>query len=400
MRSITSHLRRAQSSGYRRNLHVKIEFNALTSLRGIAASCTVLLHLLSIWAGVFPAFKNWVLFRSFALHSYLFVDFFFVLSGFVMTHAYGRVFVASVSMRDYKKFMLARFARVYPLHIVVLLVYVALAAAGVKQTEENPNWSVTANVLLVHAMGFFSRPTWNQPSWSISVEWWTYIVFPFAAAFAHRYARKIRTSAFLVLGMSLFAVLAQYFGSADLTVGFAFIRCLIGFFSGSCLYLATMNKRAVSGAGIIGNGALVTVVLAFIFAPSPLADIVSFAAFCVLIYAVSSNSKEKQWLDHPALVWIGDISYSIYLWHGLLLHVFAKALGTISSWSTVPQQHQVAFFLTALLVFEICILVLAHLSYKFIELPARNILRRRNQKGVELPVVIERLPQEANTANG
>ena len=91
------------------------KFDALTSLRGIAALCTVLAHLIVIWGDVFPALQQGSLFRDFALHTYLFVDFFFVLSGFVMSHAYGRHFADAVRPGSYMRFLRARFARVYPL---------------------------------------------------------------------------------------------------------------------------------------------------------------------------------------------------------------------------------------------------------------------------------------------
>lgn len=375
MLPVASHPDYVQSPAAPATAPTRTEFDALTSLRGVAASGVILVHLLPIWGSVFPALNNWTLFRTIAIHSYLFVDFFFLLSGFVMTHAYGKFFEGEVRAGDYKKFMLARFARVYPLHIVVLLTYVALAALGMKQSQENPEWSITANLFLVHAMGFFDRPTWNWPSWSISVEWWTYMIFPFALAFAHRHSAKSRPAILLVAGVLLFAAFVQYFGSSDLLVGFAFLRCLIGFFTGACLYRVIMSSRSLPYAGVIGNAALATVLFAFAFIASPLADMICFVAFCILIYAASKNTNEKNWLNYPALVWVGNISYSIYLWHSLVLHVFAKAIGVFSASNTMPQQYPVAFFILALLAFGVGILAVSHVSYKLIELPSRNMLR-------------------------
>jgi peptidoglycan/LPS O-acetylase OafA/YrhL len=53
-------------------------------------------------------------------HMYLMVDFFFILSGFILCHVYGKYFAESVSRKEFKKFSIARFARVYPLHFATL----------------------------------------------------------------------------------------------------------------------------------------------------------------------------------------------------------------------------------------------------------------------------------------
>lgn len=358
-------------------LDANFKFDSLTSLRGIAALCTVLIHLLAIWGANFPAFKDWTLFRQFALHSYLFVDFFFVLSGFVISHAYGKIFVKSLNFGNYVGFMRARFARVYPLHFTLLIVYVALAAAGVKQTQENPEWSIVANLILVQAMGYFSHTTWNQPSWSISVEWWTYIIFPFAVPLAFRYIRRRAAVCCLIISIIMFATLSTHFGSADLTVGFAFFRCLIGFFAGSCLYLVVRNYGHIWVTHAFLNSVLVAIVLTLTFVPSPFSDIFAFVGFCTVVYAASKSGSDRHWLRRPVLIWIGEISYSIYLLHSLLLHVFAKMMSAFEKFSVFPERHQIVFFLIALTLFEVAILLLANLSHKFIEQPARKLLSPR-----------------------
>jgi peptidoglycan/LPS O-acetylase OafA/YrhL len=339
----------------------------------------VLAHLVVIWGDVFPVLQARSLFRDFALHTYLFVDFFFVLSGFVMTHAYGRHFAHAVGPGSYMRFLRARFARVYPLHLLLLLVYVGLAAIGFKQTQDNPDWSITAHLLLLHAMGFFSHTTWNQPSWSISVEWWTYMVFPFAVPLARRHASKTVAACALVVILGLFAFLALHFGSANLTVGFAFFRCLIGFSAGACLYAIVRYWHTASFGKGAANVALAAVFAVLLFVPSPYADMLAFLCFCVLVVAASKGQGGSHWLHHPVLVWIGDISYSIYLWHSLLLHVVAKALGAAGRAFPFAHDHPVLFFLAGLVGFEVAILVLAHMSYRFIELPLRTFLGPKKQ---------------------
>jgi len=361
----------------RRDIDATYRFDALTSLRGLAALCTLMVHLVTVWIVVFPALEKWEYFYRFSHHSYLFVDFFFILSGFVMCHVYGRAFSVDVSVSGYMKFMRARFARIYPLHLVLLAIYVGLASIGIKQTTENPEWSILANAFLVHALGMFDHTTWNIPSWSISVEWWTYVLFPFVAVFAQRYMRA--GAAVLALGMSIasFILLATYHGSMSITVGLAFVRCLIGFTAGACLYTIFLTHRGVRLARRINLAILVAIFIVLACLPSPVSDILAFIGFCSLVYVSSNDVDQRDWLHHPILIWLGDISYSIYLWHTLLLHVMAKIMLKLKGEHTWSDGEQLAYFLVALLAFEVLILLLAHLSYKFIELPARNFINAR-----------------------
>lgn len=351
-----------------------VKFDALTSLRGIAALCTVLAHLVVIWGDVFPWLQEESLFRDFALHTYLFVDFFFVLSGFVMCHAYGRHFSDAVGAGSYLRFLRARFARVWPLHVLLLMLYVGLAAIGIRQAQDNPAWSIGAHLLLLHAMGLFQHTTWNQPSWSISVEWWTYILFPFAVPLARRWFAPAAAPFVLPVILGLFAWLALHFGSANLTVGYAFFRCLIGFAAGACLYAIVRQRRAARSFDAVASGALVAVFAVLLFMPSPYADMLAFLGFCALVFAASAGTGGGHWLHRQALIWIGDISYSIYLWHSLLLHVFGKAAGAAGRALPVAREHDVLFFLAMLALFEVAILALAHASYRFIEVPLRTFL--------------------------
>lgn len=355
----------------------RYRFEALTSLRGLAALCTLMVHLVTIWTVVFPAITQWEYFYRFSKHSYLFVDFFFILSGFVMCHVYGRAFSKDVTLPGYAKFMRARFARIYPLHLLLLAIYVALASLGFKQTFVNPEWSILANAFLVHALGMFDHTTWNIPSWSISVEWWTYVIFPFVAAFVQRYMRPRFALPALGVSITLFILLAMYHGSMSITVGLSYVRCLIGFSAGSCLYAIISTRQAIRPIARINLAILLVIFVVLACLPSPVSDILAFIGFCALVYVCSNDSDRRDWLHHPILIWLGDISYSIYLWHTLLLHVMAKVMLTLKGNQTWSNSEQLGYFLLALLAFEVLILLLAHLSYTFIELPARNFINAR-----------------------
>src|SRR5437879_1722827 len=91
-------------------------FPGLTALRGIAAILVVLFHAPN-WG--FSAY--FVSVTQFAARGYIWVDLFFMLSGFVMAHAYGGRFIAK-SRGAWRAYLTARVARVYPLHLLILLV--------------------------------------------------------------------------------------------------------------------------------------------------------------------------------------------------------------------------------------------------------------------------------------
>ena len=155
----------------------------LTPLRGIAALLTVIFHVdLMVGGGgdMLLKFKD----SMFINRLYLMVDFFFILSGFIMLHVYGQWFAAEVTSPNFKRFTIARFARVYPLHFAtlvycILLKLFFLAMGGVSQSPMdavcNNFWTIPSHLLLIHSMNVNEWFTWNNASWSISTEWWSYV---------------------------------------------------------------------------------------------------------------------------------------------------------------------------------------------------------------------------------
>ncbi|MEO0688012.1 MAG: acyltransferase, partial [Cyanobacteria bacterium J06649_11] len=152
--------------------HSKTHYAVLDSWRGIAACMVVFCHLRQEINGHLAPL-------DFIKNAYLFVDFFFVLSGFVISHAYAsRLNTKS----DLWQFMKLRFARLYPLHLFMLGAFVAFEVArmviGMGTTDApafSGNTSISAffsNLFLLHGMGIQDSLTWNTPSWSISTEFY------------------------------------------------------------------------------------------------------------------------------------------------------------------------------------------------------------------------------------
>src|SRR5438477_9139741 len=136
---------------------------------------------------------------------YLAVDMFFVLSGFVITHAYKESFAQRVTGRHYSDFLKARVARIYPLHITVLLLFVATATAEraasyalrgsfepIPLLGERSLGGLLANLVMLQ--GLWARElSWNDPSWSISLEFLAYLLFPVFFPVLRRAGRAAKT---------------------------------------------------------------------------------------------------------------------------------------------------------------------------------------------------------------
>ncbi len=152
---------------------------ALTGLRGYAALWVVLSHasFTDSLSAPLAARLNWGRADGVLRHEYLAVDLFFVLSGFVLTHAHARELDGGVDGRSYVRFLLLRLARVYPLHLLALVAAVLIAQV-VPSHLENTAGSLVLNILLMSSWGFCSTLSWNGPAWSLSSEWLAYLVLP------------------------------------------------------------------------------------------------------------------------------------------------------------------------------------------------------------------------------
>ena len=106
------------------------------------------------------------------------MDFFFILSGFILAYVYRPGF-ANGKYRFFD-FILARIARIYPVHLVTLLFWVGLGAwSGFLWSHDRfgiPGF--VSNLLMIHAWNVLPQNTWNFPAWSISAEWFAYLIFP------------------------------------------------------------------------------------------------------------------------------------------------------------------------------------------------------------------------------
>lgn len=318
-------------------MRATLRFEALDSWRGLCALWVVLYHFRAV-----SHVYDWLWVRT----GDIAVDFFFVLSGFVLTHAYGNE-LESNSARW--RFLIRRFGRLYPLHFVTLVAVLCLECARWAAettlnaplgrpafTGDTTPWALPANFLLIHALGLFRDFTWNIPSWSISVEWILCLTFA-ALSFARKsqlYSLLLAATGFII---TLWMSSLSWYPPEGYT---ALVRGIYGFFLGSLVYeiFSFIRDRDISIPGWIEWLAPPILTLAVLSKDWQMPAITPLLfGLLVFIFAAESGAISHT-LKKSALSYLGKISYSIYLIHYVLVLVafgVASLIGKMASISAV-----------------------------------------------------------------
>lgn len=296
------------------------------------------------------------------LYGWLFVDLFFVLSGYVFAHVYlGRGLLAREG--DLRDFAVARFARLYPLHLVMLIIS---AAAYWGANPANTPLAFAGHLLMVQAAVRPVAHSFIGPSWSLSVEVACYFLFAMAAISGARTLRLV-TGGAVLFGLALLLANASAQGpwAAD-----GFPRGFLGFFVGQVLWHGRAILARVPGWALLGSMALG----AALPPEGPWGAIVPFA---VLVFpAAVVLALRTAWLESPVLLWLGDRSYAIYLIHLVPRDLYLRGHGQLGG--------SAAEIVLGHLVFAGVSLILADIALRWIEMPARRQIRaaweRREQR--------------------
>jgi peptidoglycan/LPS O-acetylase OafA/YrhL len=346
------------------------ELRALTGARGIAAWFVVLFHLRYLWRdGGGPDGP--------LSYGFLAVDFFFVLSGFVIALTYADRLRAE-GIAGIPEFLRRRIARVWPLHLVCLagaVVFALLIATlGKPDWGQYPPAELPLHLLLLQNWGLTDRLTWNVPAWSISCELAAYIIFPWLS-FAIDW-RKLPTPV-LILAMIAFALaLHAIFMAAgatdigDVIERFGVVRCLAEFAIGTiacALWLRWRDKPLAPALAATATGAMLIGLCLTRILPDTIALPLAFAAL-VLLLALTSGMRGNL-LESGPVHYLGEISYATYLGHWMLWMGFKLAF--------VPKE---GMGLGLFALFAAMTLALSVLLYHGIERPAQKWVN-----GLKLP---------------
>ena len=296
--------------------HPAAEIRSLTSLRGLAALAVVLQHYSSgaqEWSGtVIP---------SLAPHGYMAVDFFFVLSGFIMAYTYSGAFQAR-GWRAYPDFVVRRIARVWPLQAAVVLALCA-AELGRRMAVGDPDpfgayaaSDVVANLLMLQ--GFGIGRNMNGPSGTVSQELAAYLLFPVLLALVLGRGRALAAAA---VGAATLVVAAEALRHPPLSLASREVsdmvpRCFAEFALGLGIYRLYAGRPP----GWFGTDACAFGLAAAAAASLLLGlDLPAALLFPGIILAFAHNrGQAARLVDARWAYGLGVMSYSLYLVHNPL----------------------------------------------------------------------------------
>jgi peptidoglycan/LPS O-acetylase OafA/YrhL len=348
----------------------------LDSLRALAAIGVVGWHYVSH----FGAAPLPYLMAPFYRHGELLVDFFFVLSGFVLARAYWndqRSATFANNVRD-------RIARLYPLHLTTLCAVAVMQWVLVNHLASPPfvylyndTYDFALNLLLLNRTGLERGLSFNGPSWSISTEFVVNILFLAAIALPRNIARAGVFGLFAVI----LAVILKG-GLINDTAGPGpsndLLRTIIGFVCGIALHRVHSHwQPRINLNGGFADGLAIAAACAFL-CYSPQGDLAGLLhlvivaiGFPALIVGAIHGRAVRWVLTLRPLVYLGTISYSIYLVH------FPLQLGVhlVSVVFLDRMPYDSGFFLVG---FFVTLVGLASVTYHLIEVPGRKLLRKRS----------------------
>ena len=337
----------------------------------------------------------------------LVVDLFFVLSGVLIAKAYTQKLSQVSAIPDY---IVRRFGRIWPVQAATLAILVGyelgklalrrwgglafssppFSAGGLDIVEAIPT-----NLLLVHSLGIHDRETWNFPSWSLSVEFATYIVF---AAFCLVAPATRRTLALMTVlaSVAILVLVAPYHMRS--TFDYGIFRCLAGFFAGTLCYdvIRRQPLPAWPWPTFVEVGAVVLVGVWLALSVGTYAAFAAPLVFCLFILAfIPQRGLLSRVLLTPPLQFMAELSFTIYMVHAIVLlfllavvHAYERFMrtpmfvtkvnplaGHPGANLTISVVHIDSSLTMALIaaVYVSIVLAVSYLAYRYVERPGRSI---------------------------
>lgn len=362
-------------------------FAALDGWRGVCAILVALFHLSAAsHIFYFPPVR----------HAGVFVDFFFVLSGFVLAHAYRDRITTPDGVAD---FLIRRVGRLWPLHIFMLSLFIGLecmkwgamsllqvTAGDAPFTGPTTPSAIVTNIFLIHSLGIHSTYTWNGPSWSISTEFWANVVFGLTLL---AFRRHLLLCSLIIIALSIGTLEIFNNGSLGATYDYGIFRCLYGFFTGVITYMLherlrkgeTPLSNLVEIATLVGIGVYVS---CLDLMPTDMFVPIVFG-FAVFLFAREGGVVSRFMKTRP-FHYLGQWSFSIYLVHFFVLaiiggtcRVLQQLLHTNLLMPTTYEGHRfemltlgnawVMDFIT--IAYLTLVLGISALTYRYVEEPGR-----------------------------
>jgi peptidoglycan/LPS O-acetylase OafA/YrhL len=257
------------------------------------------------------------------------VDVFFLMSGFVMMHVYQRAFSGTLHWAAFWQFMRARVARLYPVHVAAMFLMLLCMLPAIYKSPDLYQWggryslgAFVGSLAMLHGPWIDYR-SWNYPAWSISAEWHAYLLFPLLVPLALRCRGVVAGLMLVASAVVPFTLYLQQLSPDPFpTNGWpVLMRVFPLFFGGMLLYRVAPVRWFSSG----------TAALLFVGGTLVVLFFDKFSALAVLlappmIMAALSENWFQSLLRRPTLLFLGKISYSLYMTHALVETFFVTLL--------------------------------------------------------------------------
>ena len=352
----------------------KHRFEVLDMFRGVFASLVFLFHL-------GPFAQTPIINNSFIENSDMFVDFFFVLSGFVITYSYRTM----ENWQQFRLFLTKRVYRIYPLHFIMLLAFVGMEIAKnllnpyIKVNNlENPANNITTFFTSLFLINSTPIPgvddvSWNIPSWSISAEMISYLVFGSLLVILFLSNNVVRRNLYFAI-IVILSIAGLWFVSGSFQINYSFnygfLRGILGFFTGALcfnVFERTNQKVRTLPTGIFTIAEVLSlVIIVFCIANGEILkpwgvifEILFFA--CIYIFSFQKGFLSDRLKNVEILKKLGQYSYSIYMSHALFISLFNVLFIRILKFP--PTAYSYLFVLNFLIIYFV-----SSWTYKNIEI--------------------------------
>jgi len=348
----------------------------LTSLRFVFALMVFSHHIGFVLDGEYDSLK-W-LYKNIFFEGFIGVNFFFILSGFVLAYNYQDKFVENKSSK--RNFFIARIARIYPLHLLTLLLAVPLLLKKI-WLGNKLYWLIrfVANLTLFQSYIPIRSIylSFNRPAWSISDELFFYIAFPFlVVAIAkflkgNKYAWLILGLGFLVIPIAMNLLPDKYFHAIFYV--HPFVR-LADFILGILVFNIFRKRKEIQANSNFNLLEFSAILLlgGFVLGSNWIPEVYRYSVYywlpmSYLIYVFSfQKGYISKILSHRLFILLGEISFSFYMFHHLVIDYFEIIN---QRYLEISNSYIVVF-----LIFSIT-LIISYYSFLFFERPINKWIR-------------------------
>ena len=351
--------------------NTKIRFHFVDSLRGIAALWVVLFHIhlgsyrsLAITYQSIPKEVIAVVFEW----GYLGVPIFFVLSGFVIAHSFRKV---RVNMLFFRQFTIRRLVRLSPPYYMSIILFIAWGILYVILTKKSFEFPTLAQLVthLFYVEGIFGYKLIIDVYWTLSIELQFYVAFCLLFGLSQWLEKKyqLKNSREIVFAISGLLGLLAPLGSLSTSLGqVLFVYTWYGFLIGVFAYWAWQEGKIQQR---IFYSYLALLIVFFIGTKS------AFTITCILtalsLLQVGKYYKMESYLNWRLLQYLGLISYSLYLTHGIVFYPVLTFVQDIMPRSLLTDILGIIILVGVSIAF-------AGLFYSIVEKPSINWSRKVN----------------------